>query len=74
MNRKTVSVKQMIDRHLHEYEKVRLLGKTKRATVSVRVCSCISYQERSNQATEQQGIRASSIHTYKICPEGERID
>ncbi|KPB85084.1 Chorismate mutase protein [Pseudomonas syringae pv. tomato] len=40
MNRKTVSVsvsvsvKQMIDRYLHEYERVRLLGKTKRATLT----------------------------------------
>lgn len=34
MNRKTVSVKQMIDRYLDEYEKVRPLGKTKRATLN----------------------------------------
>lgn len=34
MNRKTVSVKQMIDRYLDEYEKVRPLGKTKRATLT----------------------------------------
>ncbi|KPW40769.1 Chorismate mutase family protein [Pseudomonas amygdali pv. mellea] len=34
MNRNTVSVKQMIDRYLDEYEKVRPLGKTKRATLT----------------------------------------
>jgi integrase len=33
INRKSVSVKQMIDRYLDEYEKVRPLGKTKRATL-----------------------------------------
>lgn len=33
LNRKSVSVKQMIDRYLDEYEKVRPLGKTKRATL-----------------------------------------
>lgn len=34
INRKTVSIKQMIDRYLDEYEKVRPLGKTKRATLT----------------------------------------
>ena len=33
LNHKSVSVKQMIDRYLDEYEKVRALGKTKRATL-----------------------------------------
>ncbi|MBS7440647.1 site-specific integrase [Pseudomonas syringae] len=33
LNRKSVSVKQMIDQYLDEYEKVRPLGKTKRATL-----------------------------------------
>ncbi len=34
MNRKTVSVKEMIDRYLDEYERVRPLGKTKRAILT----------------------------------------
>ncbi len=33
LNRKSVSVKQMIDRYLDEHEKVRALGKTKLATL-----------------------------------------
>lgn len=34
MNRTTVSVKEMIDRYLDEYERVRHPGKTKRATLT----------------------------------------
>lgn len=44
MNRKTVSVKEMIDQYLDEYERVRPLGKTKRATLTARRTAVAIFQ------------------------------